>query len=188
MFNLRFQKNGQIVKLGDYPKSFVAASDRNPKFGLNYKKPKKLKQIVGKTRSDNPMTVPFKDRLRYLQVKSDVGPYVKARTLRKMRADYEKKKKDLLNLSEHNCYVCSGRPDHRHHVVPLRRGGTNSRANLVPLCNVCHEQVHPWLNKSSDMTAGIIPVNATDSGRAWNPQLPCYSLIQGLPPSAAIVK
>jgi 5-methylcytosine-specific restriction endonuclease McrA len=31
---------------------------------------------------------------------------------------------------------------HCHHIVPLSKGGTNSRSNLVALCKDCHTAVH----------------------------------------------
>jgi len=29
-----------------------------------------------------------------------------------------------------------------HHIIPLSKGGTNDRGNLIPLCSKCHEYIH----------------------------------------------
>lgn len=34
---------------------------------------------------------------------------------------------------------------HLHHIIPINCGGDNHPLNLVPLCEKCHSQVHPWL-------------------------------------------
>jgi len=31
---------------------------------------------------------------------------------------------------------------HLHHIIPLGRGGSNSKSNLIPLCSECHYDVH----------------------------------------------
>ena len=37
------------------------------------------------------------------------------------------------------CFACDERPaEHRHHIIPLCRGGWNSEENLVALCRMCH--------------------------------------------------
>jgi 5-methylcytosine-specific restriction endonuclease McrA len=45
------------------------------------------------------------------------------------------------------CFVCRGNADVRHHVVPLKNSGSNSRQNIVHLCKPCHAEIHPWLKK-----------------------------------------
>jgi 5-methylcytosine-specific restriction endonuclease McrA len=45
------------------------------------------------------------------------------------------------------CYLCGLEADIRHHVVPLKKGGTNKINNIVPLCNPCHCKVHPHMRK-----------------------------------------
>ena len=39
---------------------------------------------------------------------------------------------------EPRCRVCGGRATHVDHIIPLANGGTSDRANLQPICNVCH--------------------------------------------------
>lgn len=40
------------------------------------------------------------------------------------------------------CFVCGEPYHHRHHIIPICRGGQNSTRNLVPLCRSCHQAVH----------------------------------------------
>lgn len=32
-----------------------------------------------------------------------------------------------------------------HHIIQVQHGGSNSARNMVPLCQWCHQRVHPWL-------------------------------------------
>jgi 5-methylcytosine-specific restriction endonuclease McrA len=32
-----------------------------------------------------------------------------------------------------------------HHIIQLKNDGTESPYNLVPACQECHEEIHPWL-------------------------------------------
>lgn len=51
------------------------------------------------------------------------------------------------------CFVCEKRPQHRHHVIQIKHGGTNELFNLVWLCSDCHETVHPWMKDAhADLT------------------------------------
>jgi len=36
---------------------------------------------------------------------------------------------------------------HLHHILPLNRGGSNAKSNLIPLCSDCHYEVHFVLPK-----------------------------------------
>lgn len=37
------------------------------------------------------------------------------------------------------CYFCGGVPENVDHLVPLSRGGTNRRKNLVSSCRLCND-------------------------------------------------
>jgi len=41
------------------------------------------------------------------------------------------------------CAICSAKKYiHRHHIIPLGKGGINMKLNLIALCRVCHKKVH----------------------------------------------
>ena len=42
---------------------------------------------------------------------------------------------------EPRCRICGAPATEVHHIVPLARGGTHDRANLMPLCSRCHRRV-----------------------------------------------
>ena len=65
--------------------------------------------------------------------------------LAKLRKQFEKSKYKLMKLKDHVCYVCESTPNHRHHIIPLGRGGRNEVRNLVALCEDCHTDLHPWM-------------------------------------------
>jgi 5-methylcytosine-specific restriction endonuclease McrA len=50
-----------------------------------------------------------------------------------------------LRVWEYQCFICTGKADVMHHIIQLCNGGSNSRWNLVPLCDSCHRDVHPWM-------------------------------------------
>ncbi len=43
------------------------------------------------------------------------------------------------------CFVCGGKHHHRHHIVPLKNGGSNHYRNVIPVCKDCHKLVHNWM-------------------------------------------
>lgn len=38
--------------------------------------------------------------------------------------------------------VCTGKPDHVHHVIRRGQGGDAGMGNLITLCFECHEHIH----------------------------------------------
>ncbi len=45
------------------------------------------------------------------------------------------------------CKVCETNDSYlRHHIIQLQHGGNNGRKNRIALCEVCHNEIHPWLN------------------------------------------
>jgi hypothetical protein len=60
------------------------------------------------------------------------------------RYKFDKHKNWKLSLNA-DCAVCHKKAQLRHHIVQLQNGGTNGHQNLIPLCNMCHEEVHPWM-------------------------------------------
>lgn len=44
------------------------------------------------------------------------------------------------------CVICSKKESLEvHHILPLSRGGTNSKRNLITLCHICHSKRHKHL-------------------------------------------
>jgi hypothetical protein len=44
------------------------------------------------------------------------------------------------------CFVGCGRMcEHAHHVIQLQHGGADIDLNKVPLCSICHAEIHPWM-------------------------------------------
>ena len=43
------------------------------------------------------------------------------------------------------CFNCNSSPVIRHHIIALKNGGDNRKKNIIPLCDGCHNRVHPWL-------------------------------------------
>lgn len=46
---------------------------------------------------------------------------------------------------ERVCFACAEPATVRHHIIQLQHGGTNVATNLLPLCEECHADIHPWL-------------------------------------------
>jgi hypothetical protein len=44
------------------------------------------------------------------------------------------------------CIVGCGRPmTQAHHVIQIQHGGADVTRNKVPVCDVCHADIHPWI-------------------------------------------
>lgn len=58
--------------------------------------------------------------------------------------DWSDLREAILERDDHTCQGCSakGVELHVHHIVPLGAGGTNSRRNLITLCDTCHGRIH----------------------------------------------
>lgn len=68
-------------------------------------------------------------------------------SLRMAREEFDRISNELMpDVRKRICYCCQrSRAAHRHHIVQLQNGGPNIALNLVPLCESCHEAVHPWM-------------------------------------------
>lgn len=65
-----------------------------------------------------------------------------------LRDEYNRKKIEqswIPHISGKKCYICEGKSNIRHHIVPLSFGGHNSYKNIRVLCNNCHKKIHPWI-------------------------------------------
>lgn len=44
------------------------------------------------------------------------------------------------------CGVCEkNKAFYHHHLVTLKNGGRNKKKNMIPICDQCHNEIHPWL-------------------------------------------
>jgi len=67
----------------------------------------------------------------------------KVENLNKARRDFNINKP--RGYFKKNCFVCSRQGDIRHHIIQLQNGGDSNELNIVELCCICHEIIHPWL-------------------------------------------
>lgn len=147
MWNLRVGVYGKIVKLGN-ESGILRAVKLSRKLKKKKKKTNKLSR-----KAKNVYHLYFElekistsERFNFLSQSQEKGSRIPNGLLKQRRKEFDKNKKSLLSLRKSICYVCESNNDLvRHHVIPLHRGGSNSPKNLVPLCNNCHERLHPWL-------------------------------------------
>lgn len=58
-------------------------------------------------------------------------------------------------IKKENGFICSQcgighsfeNPIHLHHIIPVSKGGTNSKSNLISLCKICHNKEHKHMSK-----------------------------------------
>lgn len=44
------------------------------------------------------------------------------------------------------CFVCGDRKaTQAHHVIQIQYGGADIFENKVPVCGICHADIHPWM-------------------------------------------
>jgi len=48
----------------------------------------------------------------------------------------------MFSMKNKVCFVCEGEPHHRHHVLQIQFGGSNSFRNIVHVCRSCHKEIH----------------------------------------------
>ena len=95
-----------------------------------------------------------RNRLTFLRKMAKTGDPISLSEIKKNRNGFNQNKIHHLPMNETcPCYACPD-PENirtatvRHHVVLLSKGGRNKRNNIVPLCNECHVQLHPHMQKS----------------------------------------
>lgn len=64
-----------------------------------------------------------------------------------MRGYWDERKNKYFRLRDQRCGACYDPATVRHHIVPLANGGGNHGMNLIPLCDTCHAEIHPWMKK-----------------------------------------
>lgn len=153
MWNLRYGYYGESVKLGTKHKP------GQPKHFKPKKKTKKQKKWAKQHKHKGFQTsvshkflkhidlesIPVLERLPFLKKQLDKGFWTEKSLQLRRRDEFAKIKKKLLSLVETLCYTCGDAATVRHHIIPICKGGLNISRNLVPLCNCCHNKLHPWL-------------------------------------------
>lgn len=71
---------------------------------------------------------------------------------------------------------------HLHHLTPLRKGGENNEANLIPLCHVCHDDIEELtqLDVTTDEFLSIpttVDLLLANRHRSCDPNLPYDELV-----------
>lgn len=56
----------------------------------------------------------------------------------------------VLARDDFTCQQCGEKTDllDIHHIIPLKRSGTNSVNNLIALCRSCHKKIEPRFQKN----------------------------------------
>ena len=55
-----------------------------------------------------------------------------------------------------NCWACHGvKATSRHHIIQVQHGGGNDDRNIVPLCDGCHAEVHPWMDATGHPVVAV---------------------------------
>lgn len=59
-------------------------------------------------------------------------------------ADWDERRNDVIDRHLGRCVNCRRLETtlYVHHIVPVGRGGSHRRSNLVPLCGRCHDAAH----------------------------------------------
>lgn len=72
--------------------------------------------------------------------------------LRRLRSNFNRMKQDLCPLPD-TCFCCDCKATVRHHIIELQYGGLNKSPNIVPLCELCHLECHPWMEPSAELVS-----------------------------------
>lgn len=63
--------------------------------------------------------------------------------------DWDERRREVYTRDKYICQNCSagggkkGNSElHAHHVVPISKGGSHQKGNLITLCSECHEAIH----------------------------------------------
>lgn len=92
--------------------------------------------------------IPRRSRVSFLreQISAHEHILVSMVDLMTRRETFDKMKNEFFPLWDcKKCYCCGTFACVRHHVTPLKHGGSNKPSNVVPLCEPCHAKIHPHL-------------------------------------------
>jgi hypothetical protein len=69
--------------------------------------------------------------------------------LKRLRKDFKKQYWQYLQGIDPECAICGARRwVEKHHIVPLCFGGINDNLNLMGICLICHNEIHPWMKEA----------------------------------------
>lgn len=60
---------------------------------------------------------------------------------------YDKRRKKSHGAWKKKCFVCKKEASCQHHIIQLQNGGYDNGINRIPICDECHETIHPWMGK-----------------------------------------
>lgn len=84
--------------------------------------------------------------MKWLKYYSEIRiDYKGGMTIAEVRDKFTAQKR-AKRLFRARCMTCGVPCECRHHVIQIQNGGRNEKKNLVPLCDGCHGQIHPWLD------------------------------------------
>lgn len=90
-----------------------------------------------------PATKP--ERLKFL-IRWAAMTVKKEGTLQERREAFRRTRRSK-KLTAAKCWCCARVAALvRHHVIQLQNGGGNWHLNIVPICDWCHAEVHPWMD------------------------------------------
>jgi 5-methylcytosine-specific restriction enzyme A len=116
-------------------------------------------------------------------------PDISSKVLAKEREHWDKIKNRKFWLdNKTTCYICTKRAKHRHHVIPLGKGGKTKRNNLVPLCKSCHCKVHPHMKKSAVPVPKVYQGPKTDKSKNFISPLSNRTDVVVVPPVKSVVQ
>ena len=73
-------------------------------------------------------------------------------------------RKSWKRFMKSGCWACHGvKATSRHHIIQVQHGGGNDDRNIVPLCDGCHAEVHPWMDASAHPL--VVEARAMDNQR-----------------------
>ena len=181
MWNLKYTQWGNVVNLGT--KRHPGQQKKKKKNKKQKKWDKKHKRKGFKTSVSHKFLkyvdlekIPVKDRLEFLKKQLDKGFWLQKGLQEKRRLEFSKIKAKLLPLTQNTlCYNCNDIAVLRHHIIPICKGGLNISRNLVPLCNLCHYRLHPWLTEIPSILASYTDCESTrcDDGSQSNSLTTC---------------
>lgn len=67
---------------------------------------------------------------------------------------YKKRRKSKHPARGLLCWICSEWASVHHHIIQIINGGYDNGINRIPVCEACHEKIHPHLMKDCEERYG----------------------------------